>query len=260
MNFRLTILGSGSALPTTLRNTTAHVLNVHERFFLIDCGEGCQLQMRKNNIPFNRIDSIFISHLHGDHYFGIFGFLSTLYLMGRIHPLHIYADPKIENILKTVLQYETIDWTFPIIIHPLNFEMPEVILNDRSLKVTSFPLRHSLPTCGFLFEEQPRDRKIDKSSHERLHFTVKEINTLKLGDDIERDGTIIKNRDVTIDPVAPRKYAFVTDTLMCSSLSEIIRDVDILYHEATYLHNELALARQTCHSTALQAAQLAKKA
>ncbi len=260
MNFSLTILGSGSALPTTLRNTTAHVLNLHERFFLIDCGEGAQLQMRRNNMPFNKINHIFISHLHGDHFFGLFGLLSTLYLMGRTQPMNIYADSNLEEIIVTVLKYNHLEWPYPIIIHPLNFEMPQTILELKNVKVQSFPLRHSIPTCGFLFEEQPRMRKIKKEAVSQYNFSIKEINRLKCGLDIERDGKLIPNGLVTEDPIPPRKYAFITDTLLCSGVAEIIKGVDLLYHEATYLQEELTLARKTCHSTALQAAQLAKTA
>ncbi|MDD2563069.1 MAG: ribonuclease Z [Salinivirgaceae bacterium] len=260
MRFELTILGSGSALPTSLRNTTAQVLNVLERFFLIDCGEGCQLQLRKFSFSFLKINRIFISHMHGDHYFGLFGLLSTLNLMGRQQPLYIHGPAELNGILETVLGFKSEYWKYKVHVIPLNFENPAIIFEDKKIKVTSFPLRHSTPVCGFTFEEQPRPRKIDKSSILELNLTIKEINALKEGMDIERNGEIIENRLMTIDPPSPRKYAFMTDTLKCSSAIEIIKNADILYHEATYLHEDLALARKTCHSTAIQAAQIARDA
>ena len=260
MRFELTILGSGSALPTSLRNTTAQVLNVLERFFLIDCGEGCQLQLRKLSFSLLNINRIFISHMHGDHYFGLFGLLSTLNLMGRKQPVYIHGPAELYEVLNTVLKFNDDHWCYPIQIIPLDFEKSTIIFEDSKIKIISFPLRHSTPVCGFTFEEQPRPRKIDKSLISELGLSIKEINALKNGHNIERNNQTLLNRNITLAPRPPRKYAFVTDTLKCSSAIEFIKNADILYHEATYLHQDLSFARKTCHTTALQAAQIALEA
>ena len=257
MRFELTILGSGSALPTSLRNTTAQVLNILERFFLIDCGEGSQLQIRKLSLPFSKINRAFISHLHGDHFYGLFGLLSTYNLMGRKKTFYINAHSDLVQILETVLKIGSQELSYKIEVIPLSFQNPETIFEDSKVKVTSFPLRHSIPVCGFLFEEKPRPRNVIKEFVESMQLTIKEMNELKSGLDIVRDGKVYKNSTLTKDPPRVRKYAFVTDTLKCSNIVEIIKDVDILYHEATYLHKDLDLARLSCHSTALQAAQIA---
>ncbi|MGI6478306.1 MAG: ribonuclease Z [Salinivirgaceae bacterium] len=257
MRFELTILGSGSALPTSLRNTTAQVLNILERFFLIDCGEGSQLQIRKLSLPFSKINRAFISHLHGDHFYGLFGLLSTYNLMGRKKTFYIHAHSDLVQILETVLKIGSQELSYKIEVIPLSFQNPETIFEDSKVKVTSFPLRHSIPVCGFLFEEKPRPRNVIKEFVESMQLTIKEMNELKSGLDIVRDGKVYKNSTLTKDPPRVRKYAFVTDTLKCSNIVEIIKDVDILYHEATYLHKDLDLARLSCHSTALQAAQIA---
>lgn len=260
MRFELTILGSGSALPTSNRNTTAQVLNILERFFLIDCGEGCQLQMRRCAIPFNKINRAFISHLHGDHFFGLFGLLSTFNLLGRKADFYIHAHSDLIQILETVLKFEKNATTYNIKVLPLNFNSPEVIFDDTKVKVTSFPLRHSLPVCGFLFEEKERLRNVIKEAVDDLQLSIKEIQHLKNGFDISRGEITYSNSLLTHNPPPVRKYAFVTDTLKCSYITEIIKGVDLLYHEATYLHSDIALARATCHSTAIQAAQIATMA
>ena len=233
MRFELTILGSGSALPTSLRNTTAQVLNILERFFLIDCGEGSQLQIRKLSLPFSKINRAFISHLHGDHFYGLFGLLSTYNLMGRKKTFYIHAHSDLVQILETVLKIGSQELSYKIEVIPLSFQNPETIFEDSKVKVTSFPLRHSIPVCGFLFEEKPRPRNVIKEFVESMQLTIKEMNELKSGLDIVRDGKVYKNSTLTKDPPRVRKYAFVTDTLKCSNIVEIIKDVDILYHEAT---------------------------
>ncbi len=260
MRFELTILGSGSALPTSLRNTTAQVLNVLERFFLIDCGEGCQLQLRRFSIPFNKINRIFISHLHGDHFYGLFGLLSTLNLMGRKVPMYIHAHPDLYPILKSVLNFDSETWMYGVRLIPLQFDKTDVIFEDSKVKVTSFPLRHSIPVCGFLFEEKPRQRKIRKEVISEYQLSIKEINELKNGLDIHRNDQVIYNKELTLAPPPSRKYAFATDTLKCSEIVDIVKDADLFYHEATYLHQDLSLARKTCHTTALQAAEIARSA
>jgi len=177
--------------------------------------------------------------------------------MGRKKEFYIHAHSDLMPMLETVLKIGSQELSYKVEMIPLNFQNPETIFEDTKVKVTSFPLRHSIPVCGFLFEEKPRPRNIIKEFVESMQLTIKEINELKSGLDIVRDGKVYKNSTLTKDPLSIRKYAFVTDTLKCSNIIEIIKDVDILYHEATYLHKDLNLARLTCHSTAIQAAQIA---
>ena len=177
--------------------------------------------------------------------------------MGRKKTFYIHAHSDLTPMLETVLKIGSQELSYTIEVIPLNFQNPETVFEDTKVKVTSFPLRHSIPVCGFLFEEKPRPRNVIKEFVESMQLTIKEINELKSGLDIVRDGKTYKNSTLTKDPLSVRKYAFVTDTLKCSNIIEIIKDVDILYHEATYLHKDLNLARLSCHSTAIQAAQIA---
>lgn len=260
MRFELTILGSGSALPTSDRNTTAQVLNVLERFFLIDCGEGTQHQLRKNKLSFNQFNHILISHLHGDHFFGIFGLISTMALVGRDRPLNIYGPPRLEHLLETILKPQFEKPPFPIHFHPLKEENPEVIFEDKVVTVTSFSLRHSVPVWGFLFREKMRPRKIIADKIEEYNITIPEINKIKEGAHLERNSKLISNDELTKDPLPPRSYAFMTDTLFSRQHMELISNVDIVYHEATFLHQDKALARTTMHTTARQAGVFAREA
>jgi ribonuclease Z len=260
MRFELTILGSGSALPTSNRNTTAQVLNVLERFFLIDCGEGTQHQLRKYKISFNQIGHILISHLHGDHFFGLFGLISTMSLIGRDRPLHIYGPADLQDVLSTVLRPQFEKPPFPLIFHELMEDKPSVVFEDKVITVTSFPLKHSVDVWGFKFEEKPRQRKIIGEKIDQFNISIPEINGIKDGENLERDGIIIPNKDLTTDPLEPRSYAFMTDTLLTRRYLELFKGVQLLYHEATFLHEDLGLARKTLHTTAKQAALLAEQA
>jgi ribonuclease Z len=183
-----------------------------------------------------------------------------LNLMGRKATLFIHAHDELMPILKTVLKIDQEIWGYEVVVLPLNFEAPEIIFEDTKVKVTSFPLRHSIPVCGFLFEEKPRPRKIKKDVVQEMQLTIKEINELKNGFDLVREDVIYKNTELTVEPLPVRKYAYATDTLKCSQISEIVREVNLFYHEATFLHQDLSLARATCHTTAIQAAQIAKEA
>ncbi len=257
MRFELTILGSGSALPTSDRNTTAQALNVLERFFLIDCGEGTQHQLRKNKVSFNHINHIMISHLHGDHFFGLFGLISTMALVGRERALNIYGPPELENLLHTILKPQFEKPPFPLNFKPLKTDDPEVIFEDKVMKVYSFGLRHSVPVWGFKFEEKPRPRKMRADKIKEYEISIPEIIQVKDGDNILRNGKTIPNKELTTDPLPPRSYVFMTDTLLTRKHIPIINNVDLLYHEATFLEEDLKLARKTMHATAKQAAQLA---
>ncbi|PLX20717.1 MAG: ribonuclease Z [Salinivirgaceae bacterium] len=260
MRFELTILGSGSALPTSNRNTTAQVLNVLERFFLLDCGEGTQHQLRKFKVSFNQIGHILISHLHGDHFFGLFGLISTMSLVGRERPLHIYGPKELEDILSHVLKPQFDKPPFPIVFHSLPEDEIGIIYEDKVVTVTAFPLRHSIPVWGFKFSEKPRLRKIIPEKIEEYSISIPEINSVKSGEHLERDGDIISNADLTTNPLSPRSYVFMTDTLIMKKYMDILKGSQVLYHEATFLHEDVKLARKTMHTTAKQAAELAKEA
>jgi len=261
MTFELTVLGSSSALPTSERYPTAHVLNVHERFFLIDCGEGTQMQLRKSKIKFGRINNIFISHLHGDHVFGLFGLLSTFNLLGRKNPLHIYAHPDMENILVFFREHFAEDLFFKIELHPLVKREVKIIYEDRVVWVYAFPLKHRVPAFGFLFKEKFRPLNIRKDLVEKYQFSIKQIQAVKAGEDITNDsGDLLRNELLTEPPYYPRSFAYCSDTSYYEKNVEILRNIDLLYHEATFLDPDKDLAKLTGHSTALQAAKLAAKA
>jgi len=261
MSFRLTILGTSSALPTSDRNPTAHVLNVHERLYLIDCGEGTQAQMRRQKIRFSRINHIFISHLHGDHIFGLYPLLSTLNLIGRKLPLNIYAPEPFGEIISRHLADFDIQLGYELKITNLKAARPAVIMSDKRMEVSAFPLKHRVKSYGFLFREKTGDRKVIKEKIIEHKLTISEIASLKRGEDILRDGgDIIPNREVTIDPPVSRSYAFCSDTAYFSKLAKYFEGVSLLYHEATFSEDLLELAKQTGHSTAKQAALVARDA
>ncbi len=258
---KVTILGSSSALPTSERYPSAHVLNAHERLFLIDCGEGTQMQLRKTRIRFAKINHIFLSHLHGDHVFGLYGLLSTFSLMGRENPIHLYAPEKYDNILKSHLRDFDINLSFDIDFIPLSGNEPVKILDDKYLTVTSFPLQHRVPAYGFLFREKISDRSIIKECIDKFHIPPLRIPAIKKGEDfITPDGTIIKNTEITLPPPKPLSYAYCSDTKYFKRLASFVKEVSLLYHEATFDKTKVDLAEITGHSTTLDAARTAMDA
>ncbi len=261
MAFSVTILGSSSALPTSHRIPTAHLVNHDERFFLIDCAEGVQAQMRRFKVNFGRINHILISHLHGDHILGLPGFLSTLALLGRTTELHIYAPTGLEEYLKIGFELMASQPPYPIIYHIHNEERTALIYEDKKMQIFSFPLRHRISCTGFLFKEKPKLLNIQKKAVDLYGIPVHWRNRIKNGEDfIREDGKVFENKLLTLPAAKPLSYAFCTDTLYMPSLVRILQNVDILYHEATFLDSDLKLARSTMHSTAKQAAELALKA
>jgi ribonuclease Z len=255
---KLTILGSSSALPTSERYPSAHVLNAHERLFLIDCGEGTQMQLRKNRIRLSKINNIFISHLHGDHVFGLYGLLSTLSLMGRIYPLRLHAPENYHKILLSHLLDFDIHLSFEIDFIPLAGKDPVVILDEKYITVTSFPLKHRVPSFGFLFREKILDRNIIKECITKYNIPPVRIPAIKKGADyVTPDGLIINNEDLTVAPPDPLSYAYCSDTKYFRRLSSLVKGVTVLYHEATFDKSLADLAKQTGHSTTLDAARTA---
>ncbi len=261
MSFKLTILGCSSAIPTVDRNPTAQLLNVNERFFLIDCGEGTQVQLRKYQLSFQRINHIFISHLHGDHYFGLIGLISSMHLLGRNKELHVYAHKELKEIVELQLVASNTELRYALFFHSLPEDNESILLEDDNIKVSNLILDHSIKCSGFLFEEKKSPRRIIKSEVERYNIPFNKMNSLKDGADwISPQGDIILNNILTVKNSLPYKYAFCSDTRYNLSLVNKIKKVDLLYHETTFMSELEDRAEQTGHSTTFQAAIIAKKA
>lgn len=258
---KLTILGCYSATPRKDTNPTAQILEINNHIFLIDCGEGTQVELRQNRIKFSRIKHIFISHLHGDHYFGLVGLISTFRLLTREAELHVYGPKGLKEVI--TLQMKLADsWTnYPLFFHELTSTESELIFEDHKVQVWTIPLRHRIYTNGFLFKEKEGDRHLHMPSVTEAHIDVAYYNKLKQGHDVyNKDGVLIDHKKVTLPPTPPKSYAFCSDTSYHEPIVPLIKDVDVLYHESTFLEKHVHLANQTKHSTAKQAAQIAKQA
>ena len=261
MAFSITILGSNSAVPVYGRHHTAQYLQIENNHYLLDCGEGAQLQMQRYGLKPQKLNAIFISHLHGDHYLGLAGLLSTLHLQGRSKELHLYGPPPLADILTLQFRYADTTLRYPLHFHPLDMHTPAQILDNKQLTVRTLPLQHRIDCVGFVFEEKPFPLRLNK---EKLppDLSLADIATLKKGQDItDAAGNIrYRNRDYTLPPKRARSYAYLTDTLYLPHLAASIQGVDMLYHEATFLTEKELKASQTYHATAGQAALLAKEA
>jgi ribonuclease Z len=259
--FELTILGCSSATPTAKRNTTAQLLEVAGRFFLIDCGEATQIQLRRAHIRYQRIDHIFISHLHGDHYLGLMGLLSSFHLLGRHNALHIYCPAGLQEIIALQMKYSESVFDYEIFWHTHTFDEPHLIFEDAYVTVHSIPLNHRIPCCGFIFREKARPFTIDKAAIEAHGISLAQIQYIKLGEDgVRDDGTRIENKLLTKGRPAARSYAFCSDTRFSEQVAAWVKGVDLLYHEATFLHVMLERAKATKHSTAKEAGMVARMA
>ena len=256
---KLNILGCHSATPTDKTHTTSQVLEVKENLFLIDCGEGTQNQLRHQKIKFSRIKHIFISHLHGDHFYGLVGLISTFRLLGRTADLHIYGPKGIKDVITLQLKLAN-SWTnYNLFFHELENIKSELIYEDELITVNTIPLDHRVYTNGFLFQEKPGLRRLDKDKLRNYNIPHYDFHNLKLGRDLVLDdGTELKNEIVSLDPIPIKRYAFCSDTAYNESLVPLIKGVDLLYHEATFLDEHEDLAQKTKHSTAAQAAKIAK--
>ncbi|SRR5690606_25074829 len=257
--FEVLILGNSSATPMYGRHPTSQVLNFNEQFFLIDCGEGTQMQLLRYGIKGSRISHIFISHLHGDHYLGLVGLLSSQHLVGRQSELHLYGPSALKEILDLQFKHSDTRLRYPLIFHPTNAYRQEVIFENTQLQVTSFPLQHRIACTGFRFDEKPRSASLKKEEVERLNIPVPYRRLLKRGIDyVADDGTVYSAKDLTYAPPQPRSYAYCSDTVMNADYLGAIRGVDLLYHEATFLHDRIERAKETFHTTSLEAAQVAQ--
>ncbi len=258
-HLELTILGSSSAVPLANRSPTSQFLTLASRHFLIDCGEGTQVRLRENNIGFGRIDRIFISHLHGDHFFGLAPLLSTLHLMDRQKEIHIYSPKGLKETITQQMKLQGSWLKYPVIFHNLNPKAEEIIFEDERVSVKAFPLQHSIDCFGFWFREKERPRKMLKSAIAKYSIPVTEIRQIKKGSDwVDANGNSIPNEELTQAPAAALSYAFCTDTSPLEHLNDFIQSPDLLYHEATFMEEHLERAGQTHHSTARQAAEVAK--
>jgi len=262
MSLSLTILGCHSATPRSFAHPTSQFLSINNEHFLIDCGEGTQVQLRKYKIKFTKISRIFISHLHGDHYFGLIGLLSTFSLYKRPTDLHIYGPKGLKKITELQLELGKSFLSYEIIFHELNSKKSEVIFENDKVSVATIPLKHRVYTNGFLFKEKIGERKLNMSAISQINdIKICDYQNLKNGTDFKcDDGTIIKNELLTLEPVTPKSYAFCSDTCYKPSIVPIIKEVNLLYHESTFLEDKSDLAKKTLHSTASEAAKIANNA
>ena len=258
--FEIHVLGCGSALPTTRHNATAQVVKIGNKQFMIDCGEGAQLQLRRQHIHFSFINHIFISHLHGDHCFGLIGLISTFALLGRTAPLHIYADHNLEEVMKPQIDFFCKGMNYPLFFHSIDATKREIIFEDNTITVETIPLKHRMPCCGFLFREKPKKRHLIGDIVNFYNIPAYMRQAIKDGADYTTpDGETIPNSRLTKDADRSRSYAYCSDTAPCDNSLQL-KDVDLLYHEATFADSEKERAAQTMHSTARQAAQVAAAA
>lgn len=258
---KLTILGCYAATPRTMTNPTSQVLEIKNHMFLIDCGEGTQVQLRKNKVKFSRIDHIFISHLHGDHFFGLPGLVSTFRLLGRDKDLHIYGPRGIREAI-TLLMKLGDSWTnYQMTFHELTSRESEIIFEDDKLSIETIPLKHRVYTNGFLFREKLGERKLNIEAVKKNKIDKVYFRNIKKGKNvILEDGRTIPNAKLTFDPPKPKSYAYCSDTGYKADIVEQIKQVDVLYHESTFLESEALLAPKTKHCTAKEAAAIAKAA
>lgn len=255
----LTILGNNSAIPAFNRFPTAQLLQSQEEGYLIDCGEGTQMQLTRYRIRRSKINHIFISHLHGDHYFGLPGLITSMSLLGRTHDLHLHAPAELEPILQLQLQAARTELSYPLHFHPLPAEGE--IMNNQKISVRCFPVMHRIPCWGFLFREKKNPRKVDADKARLFEIPAGFYDRLQQGEDYtNKKGTLIPNEEVTLPGPAARSYAYCADTIYDERLSEIVKGVDLLYHETTYLAADEAKAAARYHATTRQAAAIALKA
>ncbi len=259
--FSVYILGCGSAMPTKRHNPSSQVVSLRNKEFMIDCGEGTQLQLRKAHVHFKKIQAVFISHLHGDHCLGLIGMMSTFGMLGRREPLHIYAPEALKPLLDLQMQVFCDKLEYEVVFHAVDTTQELVIYEDKSLTISSLPLNHRVPCCGFLFREKPLLPHIRRDMIDYLEIPISQINNIKNGADwVREDGTVVNNSELVVPADQPRAYAYCSDTKFLPELVERIKGVNLLYHESTYDHEMADKAEKYYHSTAEQAAIIARDA
>lgn len=259
--FRVHILGCGSALPTLKHNPSSQIVEIRGKCFMIDCGEGTQTQLRRSKIKFTRISAVFISHVHGDHCFGLIGMVSTFGMLGRTAPLHIYAPAGFSNIMKMQIDFFCKDLEYEVVFHDVDTNANNIIYEDRSLTVETVPLSHRVPCCGFIFREKQTLPHILRDMTDYYKVPVSQFNNIKNGADwVDEEGNVIPYTRLTTPSEPARSYAYCSDTKYLPMLHECLKDVCVLYHESTYSKEDEDMAKMYFHSTAAQAAQVASDA
>lgn len=259
--FNINILGCGSALPTTRHLATSQIVDLRDKLYMIDCGEGTQVQMRRMRVRFGRLAHIFISHLHGDHCFGLPGLISTLGMLGRTGELVVHGPKEVETYLRPVMDLFCRGMEFEVRFNPVDTRSHSLVMEDRSLSVYSIPLKHRIPTCGYLFAEKPKEAHIIREMTDFYQVPVRCMKDIKQGQDyVTPEGEVVPNSRLTRPAAPPKRYAFCSDTAYNRSIIPIIEGADLLYHEATFAECDLARAKETFHSTARQAAEIAREA
>ncbi len=259
--FSVTILGSSSAIPSKKRHPSAQVVNIHDKLILLDCGEGTQMQMRRFCIKNSRINHIFISHLHGDHYLGLMGLLFTYHLFGRTEEMHLYAPQELKDVVDLQLKVSSSKLLYPLVFHAITSDTKALLLETNTFKVFSFPVQHSIPSWGFLIEEKECGYKIDKGFIKRENPTIEDVQKIKQGEDYTNsEGVVFKNQEITLPCDTLRSYAYCSDTLYDENIIPFIENATLLYHEATFTHDKAEIAKLKFHATAKEAAIIACKA
>ena len=259
--FRVHVLGCGSAKPTTRHLASSQLVEIRGKLFMVDCGEGTQVQLRHTHVRFQKLGAIFISHLHGDHCFGLIGLISSFGLSGRTMPLHVYAPGELERMLHAMLELWAQGLEFEVIFHAVDTTEAKVIYEDKSLTVSTIPLEHRTACCGFLFREKPSLPHIRRDMIDFYHIPVSQILNIKNGADwVDEDGNVVANQQLVTEPDTPRAYAYCSDTRYMPQLHQMVEGVNLLYHESTYAQDKLDSAAKYYHSTARQAATVARDA
>ncbi len=258
----LRILGCHSATPKPGEFPSSQALLIHNQWLLLDAGEGTQMQLRRYGIKFSRIKHVFITHLHGDHVYGLFGLLSTFRLLDRRTELHVHGPENLKPLLETVFRHTQVELTYPLYVHPVSSKSVSLVLDEKKFTVTSVPLIHRTDTTGYIIREKPAPRKLNMEAIQKYpEIGIWAYNNLKNGKDIKlEDGRVIPNEKLTLDPPPPRSYAYITDTVYNPGIVPFLKNVDVLYHEATFACEDEDLATKTLHSTACQAAVIAREA
>lgn len=258
--FQVTVIGNGGAMPAAGKYHSAHAVNIHGQFYLTDCGEGTQKAMLEQHIPPQKLKAIFISHLHADHIYGLFPLLDTISLSQRKHPLQVFAPAPLKNLLDSVAGQLNGGRPYPIEFHPVDTTLHQVIYENGGMEVVSIPLKHRVPSAGYLFREKPPGLNIRKACIRQYSLNIEQILAVKRGEDMWIQGEKVANRELAYPPYTPRSYAYCTDTVFSAELAGMVQGVDLLYHEATFSASDSELARANGHSTTVQAARIASQA
>lgn len=260
-DFKIHVLGCGSALPTTRHLPSSQIVELRNKLYMIDCGEGAQLQMRQMSLRFSRLNHIFISHLHGDHCFGLPGLISTLGMLGRTGSLTIHGPKEVKDYLQPILDQFSANLPYQVCFHAIDPFKHSLVMEDKSLQVYSIPLKHRIPCCGYLFAEKQKEAHIIREMTDFYNVPVSQMKNIKGGADfITPDGTVVPNNRLTRPTEPAKKYAYCSDTSFSPEIIPIIKGIDLLYHEATFCEEDIARSRETNHSTARQAAEIAQMA